>query len=65
VVSTRRLNGHEYAVTWTYTFFIGNNAFNWLFNLCQRDVEAKDGLNLPGHHSCGNKTIPSNIPYLG
>jgi hypothetical protein len=65
VLSTRKLNGHEYSVTWTYTFFIGNNGYHWIPNLCQRDVEAKDGLNLPGHHSCGNRTIATNIPYLG
>jgi hypothetical protein len=65
VLSTRKLNGHEYAVTWTYTFSIGDHGYNWLAAVCQRDVEAKDGLNLPGHHGCGNKTIRTNIAYLG
>lgn len=65
LLSTRKVNGHEYAVSWTYTFFVGNDGYNWVPNLCQRDVEAKDGLNLPGHHGCGNKTIPTNLAYLG
>jgi len=65
LVSTKKLNGHEYAVTWRYTFFIGNDGYYWPPSLCQRDIEAKDGLNLPGHHRCGNKTIPTNIVYLG
>lgn len=65
LLSTRKVNGHEYAVSWSYTFRIGNDGYFWLPAICQRDIEAKDGLNLPGHHSCGNRTIPSNIPYLG
>ena len=65
LLSTRKVNGHEYVVNFTYSFRIGNDGYFWISNLCQRDIEAKDGLNLPGHHSCGNKTIPANIPYLG
>lgn len=65
LLSTRKVNGHEYVVSWTYTFRIGHDGYYWIPNLCQRDIEAKDGLNLPGHHSCGNKTIPASIPYLG
>ena len=65
LVSTRKVNSHEYAVSWTYTFRVGHDGYYWLPNLCQRDIEAKDGLNLPGHHSCGNKTIPANLAYLG
>jgi hypothetical protein len=65
LLSTRKVNGHEYTVSWTYTFRIGRDGYYWIPNLCQRDVEAKDGLNLPGHHSCGNKTIPTSLAYLG
>jgi len=65
LLSTRKVNGHEYAVSWTYTFRIGNDGYHWLPNLCQRDIESKDGLNLPGHHGCGNKRIRANLAYLG
>jgi len=30
-----------------------------------KDTESTDGLNLPGHHSCGNSFISSRLPYLG
>jgi hypothetical protein len=65
VLSTKKISGHEYAVTWTYTFFIGNHGYNWIAAICQRDIEAKDGLNLPGHHGCGNKTIRTSTAYIG
>jgi hypothetical protein len=27
--------------------------------------KAKDGLGLPGHHSCGNKQVSTRLTYLG
>jgi hypothetical protein len=65
VSATRKLNGHEYAVTFTFRFFIGRNAAHWAFNFCQKDTEAKDGLGLPGHHGCGLTFISSHRYYLG
>jgi len=61
-----RVNGHEYAVTIKFSFRIGNNGYFYSFFPCQRDTEAKDGLNLPGHHGCGTlKEISSKTRYLG
>jgi hypothetical protein len=37
----------------------------WARNACTKDAVSKDGIGLPGHHSCGNKHIPRNILYLG
>ena len=55
-----------YAVTIKFTFRIGNRGYFYEFNACQPDTEAKDGLNLPGHHGCGTlKEISSKRPYLG
>ena len=65
VVSVRKLNSQQYAVTMTFSFRIGNDGYFFAINACQRDTEPKDGLNLPGHHSCGNKSISSRIRYLG
>jgi hypothetical protein len=62
----RKLNSHEFAVSLTFSFFVGNHGYNFLFFPCQRDTEAKDGLNLPGHHGCGTlRSISSHRIYLG
>ena len=61
-----KINGHEYAVTIKFSFRIGNNGYFYSFFPCQRDTEAKDGLNLPGHHGCGTlKEISNKTRYLG
>ncbi|HEX6930964.1 MAG TPA: hypothetical protein VF162_02385 [Streptosporangiaceae bacterium] len=65
VVSVKKLNSQQYAVTMTFSFRIGNNGYFFAINACQKDTEPTDGLNLPGHHSCGNRFISSKIPYLG
>jgi len=66
VSAPREVNGHEYAVTITVSFFIGNNGWFFLIWPCQRDTEAKDGLGLPGKHGCGTlKSISVNRSYLG
>ena len=65
VVSTKKLNSQQYAMTFTLSFRVGNNGYFFLVNACQKDTESVDGLNLPGHHSCGNSFISSKIPYLG
>jgi hypothetical protein len=60
------VNGHEFAVTLTFSFFIGNHGYHFLFTACQRDTEAKDGLNLPGHHGCGTlRSVSRHRAYLG
>jgi len=61
-----KINGHEYAVTIKLSFRIGRHGYFYSFFPCQRDTEAKDGLNLPGHHGCGTlKEIGRNRRYLG
>lgn len=65
VSSTRKIAADEYAFRITFTFRIGNNAASWRFNFCTKDTLTKDGLGLPGHHSCGATTIPARIIYLG
>jgi hypothetical protein len=61
----RRVNGHEYAVTLKFTFHV-SGPYRYQFFPCQKDTEAKDGLNLPGHHGCGTlKVISRTRLYLG
>jgi hypothetical protein len=62
----RKINRHEYAVTIKFSFRIGKDRYFYSFFPCQRDTEAKDGLNLPGHHGCGTlHEIGSKRRYLG
>ena len=30
---------------------------SWRVNFCEKDTESRDGMNLPGHHGCGNRTV--------
>lgn len=64
--TTRKVSARVYQVKLTLSFFIGNHGYFFQFNTCQPDSEAKDGLNLPGHHGCGTlKVISSKRIYLG
>ena len=65
VVSTKKVNSHQYAMTFALSFRVGNEGYSFVVAACQRDTESTDGMNLPGHHSCGNKFISSKIRYLG
>jgi hypothetical protein len=65
VTKARRISAGEFEYTLTYSFTIGNHSFYWLPNFCTRDTESKDGLGLPGYHSCGASRIPVSQVYLG
>lgn len=66
VSSPTKVSAGEYAVTIKFSFRIGNRGYFYSFFPCQRDTEAKDGLNLPGHHGCGTlDEIGSKRRYLG
>lgn len=66
VSAPQKINSHEYAVTITISFFVGNHG--WFLEIwpCQRDTEAKDGVGLPGRHGCGTlRQISAKRIYLG
>lgn len=65
VGKTVRVHADEYRVTVTYTFTVGKDAYDWNWLACAKDVEAVDGVGLPGHHGCGAKKISVNVTYLG
>ena len=61
-----KISAHEYGVTIKFSFRIGNRGYFYSFFPCQRNTEAKDGLNLPGRHGCGTlHEIGSKRRYLG
>jgi hypothetical protein len=65
VSKSKKLSATEFQRTITFSFRIGNDAASWEFAWCSKDTESKDGVNLPGHHGCGDKKISADITYLG
>jgi hypothetical protein len=49
-----------------YGFKIGaTEGYQWKINYCALDTESTDGVGLPGRHNCGDKSISTQLPYLG
>jgi hypothetical protein len=65
VSKSTRLSATGYKFTVKFTFTVGNDGYDWLWNECSKDAVAKDGLGLPGTHSCGAGKISASILYLG
>jgi hypothetical protein len=65
VSAPQRVSADEYEFTITYVFHVGNDAYNWSSTWCTKDIEATDGVGLPGHHGCGDPSVPAAANYLG
>jgi hypothetical protein len=65
VSKVRRISAREFERTISLSFRIGNDGVAVGLNFCTKDTESKDGLNLPGKHSCGVSKIRNNGMYLG
>jgi hypothetical protein len=63
--TARRISATEYKVTFTFRATVDHKNVEFFPNACTRDAEAKDGLGLPGRHSCGNKRVRATDVYLG
>jgi hypothetical protein len=49
-----------------YGFNIGPaEGYQWKIDYCTQDTETADGIGLPGGHSCGDKKVSTDAPYLG
>ena len=48
-----------------FSLRIGSKSATWLFLVCARDSEARDGVGLPGRHDCGGHRVRANVSYLG
>lgn len=53
----RHFRGPRYRAAFSVTFSTVK-AYYYEWVICTKDTEARDGLGLPGHHSCGGRTIP-------
>ena len=61
----RRISASEFERTLKYSFTIGNHAYHWSWTSCLKDTVSRDGLGLPGHHSCGASRVLRTAQYLG
>jgi len=55
--SQRRVGSNRYQVNFGYSFPTPQ-AYHYNWVTCSKDTEPVDGYGLPGHHHCGDRTIP-------
>ncbi len=65
VTRALRLSPVKFEHTVSFTFTTGTHSFSWAQFTCFRDSEPRDGLGLPGYHSCGAARVLRTVPYLG
>jgi hypothetical protein len=65
VTKVGRLSATRFQWRITWSFRIGSHSYNFLPGVCTKDTESKDGLGLPGHHHCGDKSFSTKTVYLG
>jgi hypothetical protein len=65
VSQPKRITIRQYERTVGFTFRADRDAARWEILACAQDSEAKDGIGLPGRHSCGAQRVPRTIGYLG
>jgi hypothetical protein len=65
ISKVKKISSTEFERTISWSFRIGNDGYFPIGNFCSKDTESKDGINLPGHHSCGVKKVRSTVAYLG
>jgi Protein kinase domain len=65
VSPAQRVSSTEFAITVTFSFDIGSDAYHWRWRACDKASEAQDGMGLPGNHGCGAATATAAQSYLG
>jgi hypothetical protein len=65
ISKARRVSSTEFKNTIKWSFRVGNDGYAFAINFCAKNSESRDGINLPGTHSCGVKKIRSTISFLG
>lgn len=48
-----------------FSFAVGKEGYNFVWDTCTRDTFGLDGLGLPGRHDCGVPAVPYPLPYSG
>ena len=57
--------GVTYEITVSYWFSFGRDFYDFVWTACAKNTLYKDGLGLPGSHSCGLPRISRTAGYLG
>jgi Protein kinase domain len=65
VTASHRISASEFSFTVTFSFQVGNDAYNLIWRTCAKSTEAADGIGLPGHHGCGDERILQSASYVG
>lgn len=64
--SLHRVTGSEFEITLSWRLNVSaKHETRWLTTFCTKDTESRDGLGLPGPHSCGVQRVPVSASYLG
>lgn len=62
----RKVGAGEFEVTLSWQIKVSaTRKTSWQTTFCTRDSEKYDGMGLPGHHGCGDKTIALSASYVG
>lgn len=48
-----------------FSFAVGSEGYNFVWDTCTKDTFRLDGLGLPSPHDCGDSTIPYPVPFSG
>jgi len=59
------LSSDHYQQTLSFWYASHNEYTKWNWFACTRDTESADGIGLPGHHGCGNSTVPVSVRSRG
>jgi serine/threonine protein kinase len=65
VTKSQRVSATEFDLTISFSFTIGNDGYSWNDTACSQDIEARDGVGLPGRHGCGSRHVLTSAAYLG
>jgi hypothetical protein len=59
------VTGRDLHYVLTIAYREPRDAYWFFWEACTRDTLSLDGLGLPGHHGCGDRTFVATSPYLG
>jgi hypothetical protein len=68
VSKARKISATEFELIFTWYIKLSqHHSTNWILNFCAKDTESRDGMNLPGHHGCGDRkvNVKQANKYLG
>jgi hypothetical protein len=65
VARKRQISADQFQMTVEFSFTAGHGGWTLATNICVKDAVATDGIGLPGHHGCGDQSVPYPTRYLG